>query len=131
MLPRLQLFEFCDQSWLPSYLRTSFMRCLNMTNIFLGAPHFFSRPFLDWIERHGSSEVLDLASGGGQHLAEILPELKDKDIKITLSDLNPPLELHDQLEKKFPQTVSTIKKPLDIFDAVADPKAPRLNVKLQ
>lgn len=120
MIPRCQVFEFCDQKWLPAAVREGFMDCLNLIHR-LWQPYRNIAPIVSaWAERLGAEEVLDLGSGGGGQLATVLAYMEKQGLKsprFVLSDLYPDLSAWQKLvERLGPERVGFFDKPLSFSD---------------
>lgn len=99
-IKRHQLFEFCDAPWLPAVLREGLMDCLNQMHARLRAYARVAPNFARWSAQFGPTEVLDLASGGGEQIASMLRYADESGLhlpKIVLSDLFPQREVYRQL----------------------------------
>lgn len=89
---RLHLFEFCDQPWFGGVFREGFMDCLNQFNRVFRFYEGAARAFHNWSAQRGMLPVLDLASGGGDHIEMLLRGALRENItlpQIVLSDLYP------------------------------------------
>lgn len=90
-MKRKHLFEFEDQKWFPSFLRnymTDFLEFLaNKAKVY--------QPVIDEIhemlEQSNQNQIIDMGSGSGGGLVWLAEELrsKNKELKITLTDLYP------------------------------------------
>lgn len=90
-MKRKHLFEFEDQRWFPGFLRnylTDFLQFVsNRFNIYKGIEPLLSQA----LKKTNSSQIIDLASGGGGGLLNLATALR-KDhpqLKIILTDLYP------------------------------------------
>ena len=99
---RIHLFEFEDLDWFPSTLRdygTDFLQ--------YGATKFdLYRNITSILEKgvknSGTSQVIDLASGGGGGLVKLNQHLREKipDLKILLTDYYPNISAFEFTKKK-------------------------------
>ena len=90
-MKRKHLFEFEDQRWFPGFLRnylTDFLQFVsNKFNVYKGIVPLLS----EVVTKSGNSTIIDLASGGGGGLINLIDALK-KDhpqINVVLTDLYP------------------------------------------
>lgn len=88
-LKRLHLIEFEDFRWLPSVLRDGATAHLHM----LAKTGRMSTTFLQPVERiisnTGETHILDLCSGAGGPLPQLIRQLDNKNVHATLTDLYP------------------------------------------
>lgn len=119
MLPRVQAFEFNDQTWLPSVLRDSFNDSLGFVHR-LFQPHARAvEPIAAWAAEARVDTVLDLASAGGEHLVTLLNsarQLGQRLPKFVLSDLSPVPETWQALQDRFgADAVGAVDTPVSFF----------------
>lgn len=90
-MKRKHLFEFEDQRWFPGFLRnylTDFLQFVsNKFNVYKGIVPLLS----ETLSKSGSSAIVDLASGGGGGLINLVSALeKDHpDVQVVLTDFYP------------------------------------------
>jgi hypothetical protein len=123
---RLHLFEFEDQQWFPSFLRnygTDFLQFLsNNTAMY--------RPIIPvlrkGLKKSGTSQIIDLGSGGGGGLIWLNTELKKDfpDLKIVLTDYYPNLPAFEVTKKKT-NNFTYVRTPVDARNVPRDLKGLR------
>jgi hypothetical protein len=90
-MKRKHLFEFEDQKWFPGFLRnylTDFLQFVsNRFNIYKGIVPILS----ETLSKSGNSTIIDLASGGGGGLVNLVSALEKQhpQIKVVLTDYYP------------------------------------------
>ncbi|MBD79529.1 MAG: hypothetical protein CL840_11480 [Crocinitomicaceae bacterium] len=99
---RIHLFEFEDQQWFPGFLRnygTDFLQFLsNKTKMY--------QPIIPVLEKglkkSGTTQIIDLGSGGGGGLIWLNSELRKKvpDLKIKLTDYYPNIPAFEYTKKQ-------------------------------
>ncbi|MGC4114666.1 MAG: class I SAM-dependent methyltransferase [Myxococcales bacterium] len=115
-LPRLQLFEFIDAAWAPAALRDSMVEALGGA---LERAHILDglvAPFLEFLDRGGTPEVLDLGSGSGapaRILVEAFRAAGHLPPRILLSDLHPRLEPWERARAALPEALDFVPAPVD------------------
>lgn len=118
MLKRRQLFEFCDQPWITRFIREGFMDCLNNIHRFLAPYQGIASLVEQFGHRLKATEILDLASGGGQQIETILNYAANQKItlpKIVLSDLYPNPHIYESIQKNYEASqIGYIATPIDI-----------------
>ncbi len=88
---RLHLFEFGDQSWFPQVLHDAETAYLVAAYRFLPLPRLWAEKISTVLERGKPVEIVDLCSGSGGPMPQILEELRKNgyDARATLTDLYP------------------------------------------
>jgi hypothetical protein len=93
LLPRIQWFEFTDQSWLPSVVHHAITRTITFDVWCMGSFRGeLPRRFARWLERTGASEVLDIGSGSAGPVLALVRGLRRQGVEppvFYLSDLYP------------------------------------------
>lgn len=113
---RLHLIELHEQTWVPQFLRESFVESLStvlrLTGVYKGVPGLYAR----WLEKSGGREVLDLASGAGGPTAALLTGLQRLGIeapRFYLSDLFPARDKFKQISMTHPGRIYYIDEPVN------------------
>jgi hypothetical protein len=121
-LPRLQLFEFNDQSWAPLALRETIVEGLSRTLEWGHILEHLAPPFREFLQRAGTHEVLDLCSGAGGPASILARELEraGTPVKFLLTDLHPHPESWQSLRASQPGVVDFVP---DSVDATHIPEA--------
>ncbi|RKH74190.1 class I SAM-dependent methyltransferase [Corallococcus aberystwythensis] len=91
LLPRLHLFEFLDQSWLPALLRRGEVDYLHVV-LDRVRPYDAVAPQLgDLLRMSGTNRIIDLCSGTGGPWRTLLPALRrvHGEAEVVLTDLHP------------------------------------------
>ncbi|MDH5604798.1 MAG: hypothetical protein OEY51_12700 [Cyclobacteriaceae bacterium] len=111
-MKRIHLFEFEDLPWFPSLLRnygTEFLQ-------FLSSKTSMHKPIIPLIEKgltkSGTNQIIDLGSGGGGGLLGINEALKEKGVKVVLTDYFPNIEAFEYT-KSLADNISFIREPVD------------------
>ncbi|MDH5604795.1 MAG: hypothetical protein OEY51_12685 [Cyclobacteriaceae bacterium] len=111
-MKRIHLFEFEDLWWFPSFLRnygTGFLQFLsNKTRMY--------NPIIPIIEKgltkSGTNQIIDLGSGGGGGLLRISEILKEKGVKVVLTDYFPNIDAFEYT-KSLADNISFEREPVD------------------
>jgi hypothetical protein len=118
---RVHLFEFEDQRWFPAFLRnygTDFLQFLsNTTGMYKPVIPIVKKG----LNKSGTSQIIDLGSGGGGGLIWLNSELiKDfPDLKIVLTDYYPNLPAFKVTKKKM-NNFEYVDKPVDARNVPTD-----------
>ena len=117
---RWHLFEFGDQSWLPRLLREIYMDCMKFAFSVGGHYAKMHEPFATWASRTGESEVLDLASGGGAPIGQMIRGAAQSNTtmpQVYLSDLHPNLRHYRDLQLQHGNDqLSYVSEPVDVLN---------------
>ena len=111
---RIHLFEFEDLDWFPDFLRdygTDFLQFLsNLTNMFHPVIPILQKV----LEKSGTTQIIDLGSGGGGPIPKLNKVLKKQNpgLKILLTDYFPNIDALELATKKA-DNIYYIKTPVD------------------
>lgn len=88
----MRLFEFGDQPWLPNVLREGETVYLAASYRMLPLARAWADRLLDALQPRGPVSIVDLCSGSGGPLKQVVEELTARgySVDVTLSDLYPP-----------------------------------------
>lgn len=115
-MARLHLFEFEDQSWFPGFLRRMMTDYLAFTAKLTTAPFVgFTRKLKEALEKTGDRELVDLCSGGGGPLPQVVKLLKEREglqVRAKFTDLYPNIESLERMATQM-DSLSVIKEPVD------------------
>tara|TARA_B100000508_G_scaffold75230_1_gene58671 strand:- start:145262 stop:146068 length:807 start_codon:yes stop_codon:yes gene_type:complete len=75
-MKRIQLFEFEDQSWFPSWMRTSLNRLIRVLLNKMGITESASTLINQKLKESNSNQVVDLGSGAGGVMIDVFKNLK-------------------------------------------------------
>ena len=112
-LPRLQSFEFNEMPKIPAAIRESILETLSDV---LFKEHYYQPVYsvLEELSRTMDSDILDQCSGSGgciPDLARFWPQ--SNPARIYLSDLNPQIEIFEQLRQQAPERIDYVPYPVD------------------
>jgi hypothetical protein len=117
---RRQLFEFSDQPWLPGWLREAYLDCLNFTHHVFQPYYHLARPIADWAAQIGADTILDLGSGGAEHIAMLLEAGRGSPVRLpafVVSDLYPMVETRRTLQDHLgANAFSIVERPLSALN---------------
>jgi hypothetical protein len=119
-LKRRQLFEFCDQPWLPELLREAELDCLNFIHHVFQPYYRLTGPIADWLAKSGTHKLLDLGSGGAEQIAMLIKQAKSQGVHAThfvLSDLYPNVNTWQELQRQYGEdNISYMEQPLSAMN---------------
>ncbi len=117
MLPRLHLFEFLDQPWLPARLRRYASDYLAHVQNRFGFDRLMARKLGDFLTSCGGSgeshQIVDLGSGAGGPIVGLRRHLATDGIEldVVLTDLHPEAETLERLSRE--PGVRYLSQPVD------------------
>ena len=116
-MKRIHVFEFEDFRWFPSFLRDCMTRYIIAIHKILNSQEDLDTLIKKIIDKTGTKKILDLCSGSGGPLIEVVKQLRQEeaysDVELTLSDLYPNKKVAHELN----QGNSGIKYHQDSVDA--------------
>ena len=125
---RIHLFEFEDLSWFPGIIREGMVDYLRFI---LGKIDFYQPivPLLfEGLEKSGQNKIVDLCSGGGGAMEQVMKNLNDltgREIRVTLTDKFPNIGAYEYLEKVTAGKIDFIDKQIDAMRVPPDLKGLR------
>lgn len=125
-MPRMHLFEWEDQPWLPRTLRDFITHHLQYTfAVKATAPlrEAVADILIPPLERTGETRIFDVCSGGGGPLIAVLPTLSarlSKPVTARLTDLFPNEDAFRALEKDTNGAATGELRPVSAFDVPQD-----------
>ena len=117
-MKRLQLFEFHELKWFPSFLRNGVTDYLQI----MSNKSQIHQPFIPilkrGLEKSKNNRIVDLCSGGGGGLLGINNSFKamNLDFQITMSDKFPNLPAFKEMAERSGGTIDFIESPVDAMD---------------
>ena len=124
-MKRRELFEFEDFHWFPQWLRTCMTNLLVLLQKMLGTADVLSVLIGKLLKDQGISKIVDLGSGSGGVMPEVLLKLrKDEQLKETeliLTDLFPNAEIVEKINEDCSDGISYHKRSVDATEISAAP----------
>ncbi|MGI9549946.1 MAG: hypothetical protein ACR2MT_02005, partial [Aurantibacter sp.] len=100
-MKRVQLFEFEDFSWFPSWLRICMTNLLIILHKMMGIGDVLADLISEILTKEKISRIVDLGSGSGGAMPEVLKKVHQnsglENVELIMTDLYP----HPELVKKF------------------------------
>lgn len=91
-MKRIQLFEFEDFHWLPSFIRSSITNLLALLLKMLKTKDVITNLIVDIKKQHDFNQIVDLGSGSGGVMIDVIEEINKKEaspVNLLLTDLYP------------------------------------------
>jgi hypothetical protein len=131
-MKRIHLFEFEDKAWFPDWIRVLMTRYIMTFHKILGTADLLFPLVEKGLQSTDDKVILDLCSGSGGPMIEVLTRLKklpeNKNLKLKLSDLYPNQSAADQFNKDNKRDIEYITTPLDASNVNKDLKGLRTMV---
>lgn len=103
IMKRIQLFEFEDFNWFPSWLRTCMTNLIVILQKMMGVPEVLAGLIAEVLRKKNLNNIVDLGSGSGGAMPEVLDSLHAikglENVELVMTDLFP----NDKMLKKFNQ----------------------------
>lgn len=116
-MKRIHLFELEDFPWFPGWLRTCMTRLIVTMHRALGSSEELAELIARALKASGSSRIIDLCSGSGGPMPDVLRTLNTKPglehVTLTLTDLYPNTEAARSINSQEGSNVSYRLDPLD------------------
>lgn len=92
---RFHLFEFNDLRWLPRFMTAWMTRIMRLGHMQLNNGNIWAPKFIELLDKSDTLNIVDLCSGGGGPILDVVRILEDnydKKLKVTLTDILPNLQ---------------------------------------
>lgn len=113
---RLHLFEIEDQKWCPRFIREA---TTDILSVIFNMLHIYEPAYQkihEVLSKTNTKTIVDCCSGSAgpiRHLRNYLNKTGNDSVTITLTDKFPHLKSYEELEKQYPQQISSHKQSLD------------------
>ncbi len=116
-MKRIHLFEFEDYPWFPNMLRTCMTRYIMAFHKLLGSAEELSELIARAFKHTKSHKVIDLCSGAGGPMLEVIQILRKKhginDLQFTFTDLYPNLKAAKNINGNGDSNVTYLTEPVN------------------
>ncbi len=116
-MKRIHLFEFEDQSWFPNWLRMLMTRYIVAIHKLLGSAEELADLLAKTLPYSESPKIIDMCSGGGGPMPEVVQILKEKhgvtDLSLNLSDLYPNTDVAAEINSQGDSDITYLTEPID------------------
>lgn len=111
----IYLFEFCDQSWVPSGARECLFEIMDACNSGLRSfNREVARSAIQTARDHQLATIIELGAGRGPVTSELTQHEDADGMRLVACDLAPNIAAFERLEQKFPNQVFPIYMPVDL-----------------
>lgn len=113
-MKRKELFEFEDFDWLPNNIRVGITNLIRLLHKIVGTTETLTLLIEDLRTKYQFDTIVDLGSGSGGPMIEVIEELNSKQsknkVKLLLTDLHPNPKTVDEINKSGNDKVSYLKE---------------------
>jgi len=124
-MKRIQLFEFEDLSWFPSWARSSVTKLLMVLHRMMGISEVLADLIKDVLEKQNLSKIVDLGSGSGGAMPEVLKKIHEatdfENVELLMTDLYPNAAIVKQYNSDDNSNVTYHKDPVDATNIATAP----------
>lgn len=124
-MKRIQLFEFEDCKWFPTTLRTSMTNLINVLHKMMGLSEVISYLIARVLKEKGLSKIIDLGSGSGGAMPEVLQALHKieglAEVELIMTDLYPNKAITKKFNANVEDKISYLETPVDATDLNSAP----------
>jgi hypothetical protein len=117
-MKRLELFEFEDYNWLPGVIRSGITNILMVLHRLAGTSDVIARLIKEIKVKHNFTQIVDMGSGSGGPMFEVIKKLNDSDekeeVNLVLSDYHPNPTIVDNTNQ---QNIPNVKYHENSLDA--------------
>ncbi len=117
-MKRIQLFEFEDFAWLPKTIRTSITNLIIVFHKLMGTSAVLSELILEAKSKSDFSKIVDLGSGSGGPMLEVIKNLNEQNVpvELMLTDLHPNPEVVKETKKLGIKNLSYYEQSVNATD---------------
>lgn len=116
-MKRIHLFEIEDQAWFPNWLRICLTRLIVVMHKLLKTKDQLSELVARALKESKQDKILDLCSGSGGPMPEVMDELATKyslpNVSLSLSDLYPNTKAVKRYQEDGNNKINYIAEPVD------------------
>ncbi len=124
-MQRIQLPEFIDFDWFPSWLRTSMTHLIVVVARLLGASQVLATLASRVLQDGRIDQIIDLGSGAGGPMPEVIrilrAEQETADVRLIMTDRHPNLEALEALNVEGQAHIRYLPEPVDAMDLASAP----------
>ena len=125
-MKRKELFEFEDFSWFPTGIRVGMTNLILVFHKMMGTTEVISNLIIDLRKKVHFTTIIDLGSGSGGPMAEVLKYVNEKEketkLSLLLSDLHPNPELINKINTDDNEFVNYHKESINATNLLEAPK---------
>lgn len=125
-MKRIELFEFEDYDWFPSWLRVCMTNLIVVLHKMIGIGDVLANLVAQVLIKSNSSQIVDLGSGSGGAMPEVMEILHGYDryrhVKLIMTDLYPDAEVVAKFKGQNKAYLKYLETPVNATDISKTPK---------
>ena len=125
-LKRIQLFEFEDFGWFPTWLRVCMTNLIVILQKMIGIPELLAKMIADILKSKNLDTIVDLGSGSGGAMPEVLASLHKinglEEVSLIMTDLFPSPEMLKKFNSNTSDNISYLETSVDATNISTAPK---------
>ena len=125
-MKRIQLFEFEDYAWFPSWLRTCMTNLIMVFHKMMGVSEVLAYLIYRVVKEKNLSKIVDLGSGSSGAMPDVMKVLREidglKDIELVMTDLYPHKDVVKRFNENVTANISYLETPVDATDMGSVPQ---------
>lgn len=125
-MKRIQLFEFEDFNWFPSWLRVCMTNLIVILQRMIGVPEVLAALIGNVLKRKNISQIVDLGSGSGGAMPDVMASLHKieelKKVSLIMTDLYPSQEMLKKFNSNEPVDLKYHETSVDATNIATAPE---------
>ena len=125
-MKRIQLFEFEDFGWFPSWLRVCMTNLIVILQKIIGVPELLADLIADILKKKQINSIVDLGSGSGGAMPEVMDSLHEieglEQVTLTMTDLFPSSEMLKKFNTDALDKISYLESSVDATNIATAPE---------
>lgn len=125
-MKRIQLFEFEDFGWFPTWLRVCMTNLIIVLQKMIGIPALLAKIIADILKSNNLNTIVDLGSGSGGAMPEVLASLHKisglEEVTLIMTDLFPSPEMLKKFNSNTSEKISYCDTSVDATNISTAPK---------
>jgi len=121
-MKRVHGFEFNEQPWLPQFMTSWMTSVMHVCHHETGDGYVWAPKVMELLDRSGENRILDLCSGGGGPVLDLVRVLEGefhREVHLTLTDLIPNLHTAQSINGRSPNR-TYVTQSINATDVPAD-----------
>jgi hypothetical protein len=125
-MKRIQLFEFEDFGWFPSWLRVCMTNLIVILQKMIGVPELLADLIANILKKKQINNIVDLGSGSGGAMPEVMDSLHKieglEQVTLTMTDLFPSSEMLKKFNTDALNKISYLESSVDATNIATAPE---------
>ena len=126
-MKRIQLFEFEDFSWFPTWLRTCMTNLIMVLHKMIGISDVLANLLADVLKKNNLTKIIDLGSGSGGPMPETIMKIRERhgleEVQLVMTDLFPDLKTVQKFNQDTDDYIIYQETSVDAMNMVSAPNS--------